>query len=333
MFRYFGSKSTTAVAAADIALKNADVHTVADAFGGLGNIGAEFRRRGCSVTTCDLLNVAHAYQHTRLSCQRTPSFGRVRRQLGITSLDDVLSSVIQGARPSDWFSREYARRRQFFTVENAQAIASTWALIGRWVRRGLLTEAEKNFLIASFVDSVDACANTAGTYYAHLKHWDRKALKPYGFKWFPTEVGPKGTAILGDALTSLRDREFDVLYLDPPYNNRDYSRYYHLPETLAKFRAVPIDITSAAGQPVLRATEGSSIREAMKIPYLQGLIEEVGWKRLIVQYACGAYIDLETMKRTLRRYGKCSVTKLPALGYRTLTGSRAHTHYVFVVDK
>lgn len=296
-------------------------------------MGAEFRRRGYQVTTCDLLTLPNAFQHTRITCQRVPSFRRAKRELSLDSSQDVLAALRDRSSPSKWFVREYAEERMFFTPENAKGIASTWSTICRWNRLGWLTDNERKFLIASFLNCLDACANTAGTYYAYLKNWDRKALRPFCMNWFPTERGPSGVALQGDALENLSGKSFDVLYLDPPYNRRDYSRYYHLPETLAKLTAVRIDKYSQCGQPMKRATEGTSVRQAMTLPYLLNLINSVKWKRLVVQYADGAFIPTRELTQSLSRLGSLKIHKVPALGYRTTSGARNQIHHVVVVNR
>lgn len=334
MFRYFGSKASTAPLVADLAWDGFSPVTVADAFGGLGNMGAEFKRRGCKVTTCDILSFPNSFQHARIACQRIPSFLTVRKELGIDGVPQLLEVLNTTNKPSRWFIREYSDTRQFFTPENARRIGAAWAEIIRWNRKGWLSDSERKYVIASLINSADACANTAGTYYAYLKNWDRKALKPFVMQWLPVEAGQNaGVALQGDALECLADKKFDLLYLDPPYNARDYSRFYHLPETLAKLKTVRIDSDSKAGQPLQRSTMGTAIRNAMRPPYLVSLIDAVRWKRLVVQYAEGAYIPLKQLHNVLNEFGDVVTHEIPATGYRTTKGTRQQKHHVFIVDR
>lgn len=333
MFRYFGSKASTASVVADIALDGLKSATAADAFGGLGNIGAEFRKRGCKVTTCDLLSFPNAFQHVRVSCSRIPDFIFVKKHLGIKKKLDLVSYLNSQTSHDGWFLNEYAKTRGFFTMENGARIGGVWNKIREWKNLGLLNTDEEKFITASLLNSMDAVANTAGTYYAFLKDWDRKALKTFKFEWFDGIVkGPKGIAVKSDALSYLSGKSFEVLYLDPPYNSRDYSRYYHLPETLAKFSEIPIDPTSKSGQPSERPMEGAQIRDAMKLPYLLDLVEKVKWKRLVVQYAAGAHLSLDNLEEALSKAGTITTHKIPALGYQSINGSRQQMHHVFVID-
>ncbi len=334
MFRYFGSKASTASLVADIAWEGFNPVTVADAFGGLGNMGAEFKRRGCKVTTCDLLSFSNTFQHARIVCLRIPSFSKVCTGLGVEGVSQLIEVLNAAHQPSRWFIREYSETRQFFTPENARRIGAAWIEIVRWNQRGWLSDSERKYVIASLLNSADACANTAGTYYAYLKSWHRKALKQFSMQWLPIEPGQMaGVALHGDALKCLANKTFDLLYLDPPYNSRDYSRYYHLPETLAMLRIVRIDTNSKAGQPVRRSTHGTTIREAMRSPYLIKLIEAVQWRRLVVQYAEGAHIPMKEFHSLLGEFGSVATYEIPATGYRTTKGTREQKHHVFIVDR
>lgn len=334
MFRYFGSKASTANIVADLALAGiSGSKTVADPFGGLGNIGAEFKKRGHAVTTCDLLSFPHAFQYVRIECQKRPSFTKLKAAIGAISEAQLIDILNTPDQVSDWFVKEYSFERRFFTEANARRIGSAWSKIRQWSEYNLISDSERKFLIASLLNSLDAVANTAGTYYAYLKSWGRKPLKAFEFRWLEITPGPiAGSTLQGDAVDCLKGMEFEILYLDPPYNDRDYSRYYHLPETLAHLRDVAIDSTSKAGLPLSRPTAGSFIRSAMRLPYIAELIESVKWKRLIVQYAEGAYIPLDDLQTLLCRYGVVETTKIQALGYQSKNGSRQQAHHVFVVN-
>ncbi|HBO3498547.1 hypothetical protein IPC1122_09150 [Pseudomonas aeruginosa] len=334
MFRYFGSKASTAHLVADIALRDYKDISVADAFGGLGNIGAEFKKRGCAVTACDLLHFPNSFQHTRLACTEPPTFSKILNKLNLKTHDEILTHLNQIRSNDSWLYHEYAEKRAFFTKSNADRINSAWREIANWKQAELLSIDEEKFLTASLLNSMDAVANTAGTYYAHLKNWNRKSIKDFHLDWFPGIInGPKGTAILGDALSCLSGKKFDILYLDPPYNNRDYSRYYHLPETLATYRESIIDPHSKCGQPLERPSKGPQIRNAMKLPYLLDLIDSVKWERLVIQYADGAYIPLEQLQKELTKFGRLKVHKIAALGYQSTKGTRRQIHHVFIIDK
>lgn len=333
MFRYFGSKTSNATTVAEIAMRGFSGKSAADAFGGLGTIGAVLKHAGLRVTTCDVLHMPNAFQHSRIVCQQRPSFRKLRKEVGFSSSDELLAYLNTRSLGRSWIVDEFSDARPFFTRENAVKIAGSWNAIKRWDQAGLLTESERKYLIASLLNGVDACANTAGTYYAYLKHWHRKALRPFQFKWIPVQQGSiAGEALIGDAQACLRGKSFDLLYLDPPYNFRDYSRYYHLPETLAKLERPKTNPHSLSGQPLGQLDTSPLVRRSAKLAYLDGLISSVRWKRLVVQYCEGSHIPMSELRDMLSSKGKFEEHILPALGYTTSSHTREQKHHVFIVN-
>jgi adenine-specific DNA-methyltransferase len=333
MFRYIGSKSSTSANISSLINDLIGVGTVADAFGGLGTIGAELRERGHHVTTCDVLNFPHAFQIARIEGKARLPFVELSHQTGLSSMDEIRHKLNSSTASRSWIVQEYSQQRKFFTYANALAIAGAWHQIKRWNDAQLLNRRETALLVASLLNSMDAVANTAGTYYAYLKKFHRKALKPFKFEWLPvTEGRYVGKALHGDALSCLRGKNFDVLYLDPPYNDRNYASYYHLPESMSMLKRPQTNPDRMSGVPKGVHPGSACIRDGMTIDYIEKLASEVGWKWLIVHYCDGALIPLPTIRKRLSQFGRVHEQTLPALGYTTSKIVRTIDHHVFVVS-
>jgi adenine-specific DNA-methyltransferase len=309
------------------------VGTVADAFGGLGTIGAELRECGHRVTTCDVLNFPHAFQIARIEGRAKLPFAELKRQTALHSMHEIQDKLNSSVVSRSWIVEEYSKQRKFFTYENALAIAGAWHQIKRWHDAQLLTRRETALLVTSLLNSMDAVANTAGTYYAYLKTYHRKAIKPFKFQWFPVSGGRYvGEALHGDALSCLQGKEFDVLYLDPPYNERNYASYYHLPESMSMLRRPRTNPSRSSGVPITTHPGAISIRNGMTMDYIEQLAFNVNWKWLVVHYCDKALIPLSTMRERLKRFGSVQEYTLPALGYTTNKIARTINHHVFVVS-
>ena len=96
-----------------------------------------------------------------------------------------------------------------------------------------LTSKEYYMLIASLLYSIDRIANTVGHYDAYFKRdfiKDTFFMKPID----PVEV--KEVSIFREDTNFLVKKiNADIVYIDPPYNSRQYSRFYHILETLTKW--------------------------------------------------------------------------------------------------
>lgn len=102
-------------------------------------------------------------------------------------------------------------------------------------RRTNLNEKEKSILIASLVYSADKCSNTVGHYDAYRKI--NNIEDKFIFKLInPLDTELKRIKIFrDDSNTLVRNIKADVAFIDPPYNSRQYSRFYHLLEVLVKW--------------------------------------------------------------------------------------------------
>jgi adenine-specific DNA-methyltransferase len=93
--------------------------------------------------------------------------------------------------------------------------------IAEWSAARLLSATEQGLLIAALIEAADKVANTAGTYFAYLKQIYRKAAKPLSLLPFQlSNNGYANSCNLIDARDLVTACHADILYLDPPYNER-----------------------------------------------------------------------------------------------------------------
>jgi adenine-specific DNA-methyltransferase len=124
----------------------------------------------------------------------------------------------------------------YFTTSNATRIDAVREQLDEWRDARLISDAERYVLLASLLEALDAVANTTGVYAAYVKSWQSNALRPLRLRPpdMTTGTGLACRALQGDINTlSGKLGSADILYLDPPYNSRQYSGYYHIPELVA----------------------------------------------------------------------------------------------------
>src|SRR5690606_491246 len=126
--------------------------------------------------------------------------------------------------------------RNYFTSENGQKIDAVRIQIEVWKKNSKITEEAYFFLLASLLESADKVANTASVYGAFLKHIKVSAakkmvIKPAVFQQTENEH----QVFQQDSNSLIKKIEGDILYLDPPYNARQYGANYHLLNTIAKY--------------------------------------------------------------------------------------------------
>ncbi|MCX8480906.1 MAG: DNA adenine methylase, partial [Sediminibacterium sp.] len=97
-----------------------------------------------------------------------------------------------------------------------------------------LTNKEYNILLASLIYNIDKIANTVGHFDAYIKKTIRnpniefKLINPIDFAGL--EIYKENANVLAQKISA------DITYIDPPYNSRQYSRFYHLYENLINWK-------------------------------------------------------------------------------------------------
>ena len=119
---------------------------------------------------------------------------------------------------------------KYFTSETALRIGDIREKINQLFIANTINFQEKSILLTSLLYAMDRVANTVGHYDAYIKKEptrDNFVLKLPNINY----KANKGNQIYNqDANTLIRQIECDVLYIDPPYNSRQYCDSYHLLE-------------------------------------------------------------------------------------------------------
>lgn len=229
--------------------------TVCDLFAGSAVVGRYFRGRGSRVVANDLMASSYLFQRLYLEWDRAPEFEPLRREIDLAVAP--IPSEPDPDLPGDWsvvrsvfrhlecdvdpvegvLTRQYSPAgpagRQYFRPERAARLDGILAALRRWRADGWIDEPELAFLVAVLIDAADRRANISGTYGAFLKTWQTNTAGPIELRLPALAAGPKGRGHCGDARALIPEVDADLLYLDPPYNGRQYPSNYHLFEVIA----------------------------------------------------------------------------------------------------
>jgi adenine-specific DNA-methyltransferase len=124
----------------------------------------------------------------------------------------------------------------YFSDENAQKCDMIREKIEERKEDKKITDDEYYFLLTSLLEAIDKVANTASVYGAFLKQLKKSAKKP--MELVPVELFENDNEhdIFNEDINKLvANTKHEVVYLDPPYNHRQYSGNYHILETIAKY--------------------------------------------------------------------------------------------------
>lgn len=325
--RYLGSKTLLVHQILNLIGEHDPGAVFCDPFGGIGTVGKFMKQNGFSVVSGDVLNFAHFFQKSLIEMDTTPSFSFLKNKS-----DQALVEYLNSAIAEDgWFISEYSEKRCFFTEQNAKHIQGCIDEIWEWNARGYLSKEEYALLIASLVQSMDKVANTAGTYYAYLKNTYRKAVQPFRFALLPTTEGRYPChARLEDANELVKNQKCSILYLDPPYNEREYSQYYHLPETVA-LGCIP-EPTGKSGIPKRAINRSAYTKRTEAKKQFSDLICNANAEMIIFHYADNGLIDEESTREILNTRGRVQEYYFDCKGYRTVKDNNKQSrHHIYKV--
>lgn len=197
-----------------------------------------------------------------------------------------------------------------------------------------LTKKEYDILLSSLLYSIDKVANTVGHYETYFKkdnfedNFYLRSIKPL-----------KVNNIIihrEDSNKLAKNIEADVVYIDPPYNSRQYSRFYHVLETLTKWNKPKLFGTALKPK---EENMSDYCRVKAKVR-LSELVHDLKTKYLIVSYnntyesksnSSRNKITLEELEYILNTKGE---TKIFEKNYKHFnagnTDFKNHKEYLFV---
>ena len=205
---------------------------IADLFGGTGIVSHHFRTLGSTVISND----AELFSSI-ITSAFTKSVYNDKCKVTINTLNNELKTGKKLGYVTKNYSPYESCERKFFTVENAQKIDYVRERIEEL--RNELCEQDYTFILASLIVSADAVSNVPAVYGCYLKNFKAKAQKD--LKIIPvhtmTTVAHQDSKtfnqdVLSDEL--LGNITVDAVYLDPPYNERQYSKNYFPLNIIAK---------------------------------------------------------------------------------------------------
>lgn len=160
-----------------------------------------------------------------------------------SKLEECINSINKmNALPGKegFFYKNYSEQsgRLYFSNDNAKKIDACRIFIEERVNNPYI----KSYLLYCLLEAFSSVSNTTGVQAAFLKKLKERAQKNIVIQP-QTSLYKYGLVktFNKDILSLLTNKEFrdgykeDILYIDPPYNERQYAPNYHLYETLVKY--------------------------------------------------------------------------------------------------
>lgn len=196
--------------------------------------------------------------------------------------------------------------RQYFSDYNGKKIDTIRRKIQEWSDTKKISSNLYYFLLTSLLESADKVANTASVYEAFLKTIKKPALKE--LKLLPANfiLNKNSHQVFNeDSNELIKKISGDILYLDPPYNHRQYSSKYHILNTITLY-----DEFTPKGKTGLREYNRSDYSKKRKVhESFEELIQNAQFKYIFLSYNNEGLMSEEDVKNIMQKYGKYSLIK------------------------
>ena len=193
--------------------------------------------------------------------------------------------------------------RKYLSEENAKLIDGLRIQFDKWLKENKINSLEYFYLVSLVVEATPFVSNIAGTYGAYLKNWDKRSFKKLYLN--PLNIinnNKKNKSYNEDCNNLIKKIEGDILYLDPPYNSRQYLPNYHLLETIAKY-----DDPQIKGKTGIREYQNQKSNFCNKSyaqDALENLISNANFKYILLSYNSEGIISEKTLENLLKKYSK-----------------------------
>jgi adenine-specific DNA-methyltransferase len=301
--RYIGNKAKLTDWILSIILKETkNVNIFADLFAGTASVSYAASRYFKDIIINDILVANNTIYKAFFKQEKWNKYL-------LQTIIDAYNNIDASSLEDNYFSIYFGDK--FFDKMNSRLIGFIRDDIEK--RKPELNEKEYSILLTSLIYSIDKIANTVGHFDAYIKksiHYKKLDLRLIN----PIE-GPNFTIYREDANILAEKINADLVYIDPPYNSRQYNRFYHLYETLVKWNKPKLYGTAL--KPI---AENSSIYCTVKAKHaFQLLIDDIKAKYIVVSYNNTYFsksnssenkIKLETIEEILNNKGKTKIFEL-----------------------
>lgn len=266
--RYTGSKYKLLDWIEELVLENCEGEIFFDVFAGTGVVSAHMSKHYKKIIMNDFL------YSNEIIYKAFFGSGEYDETV-IEKYREQFQKINPNRLKDNYFSQNFGGK--YFSNNDAKLIGKIREEIKKLKRR--LSDREYCILLASLVYSMDKVANTVGHYDAYRKINNIEDRFVYELI-NPEKSSEKYSIYRMDANKLVRKVKADIAFIDPPYNSRQYSRFYHVLENVVRWKKPQLE--GAALKPQAENMSEYCRSSAPKV--FADLIKHIDVKYIVVTY-------------------------------------------------
>ncbi|MCW6676401.1 Dam family site-specific DNA-(adenine-N6)-methyltransferase [Aerococcaceae bacterium NML180378] len=321
--RYIGSKKLLIPEIKKMLDKHkvGDEEIFLDLFAGT-NAVSNFFKQHYTVYSNDILYFNYAKAKAVIENNSHLKFNRLR-EIGIVNPLEHLQNL---NGKIGYYTQNYSPIGEcmYLSQENTEKIDSIRDTIENWHLQQLLTEYEYFYLLNSLIEAIPYVSNITGTYGAFLKHWDKRSLNSLSLteEMIYNNHRPN-RAFNEDANELVKKIKADIVYIDTPYNSRQYASNYHLLENIARHQKPHLKgVTKIFDWKNLKSDYSTKTKALQAMSDLLGNIDA---RHIILSYNTEGIISESDLTLLLKEHaynGQVDIKRIPYRKYQSKQKSR-----------
>lgn len=199
-----------------------DITSIADIFAGTGAVSSAFTDK--VIITNDLMYSNYICNYAWFGAEEYDPQIIIDCVVRYNALTDLEDNYMTDNFADTYFSRDDCAKIGYIR-EDIEVL----------YKKGDINTRERAILITSLLYAMDKIANTCGHYDAYRKGVEfDKSLELY-VPMAKRQNNPNNQCFNMDSNELVKNVEADLVYIDPPYNSRQYCDAYHLLENVARW--------------------------------------------------------------------------------------------------
>ncbi len=299
-------------------------YRMCDLFAGAGSVARHFAPLTKQTTANDIEYFSYLLNHAYLATTTLEDYAQQLSRL----------NALEGRK--GWISTHYACEsgRLYFSDENAGRIDAIRQEIESWKQSALIDTERYRLLLATLIVASSAVANTTSVFSAFLKTLKKSAQKPLVLQALDITPTPHAKHLVynADANTLIQNLQGEILYLDPPYNLRQYGANYHLLDSIARY--IPFTPRGKTGLGAYHSSRYSRQKHAFEA--LSNLLLRANFPYIFLSYSSDGIIEnkaIEELMRGIGEYHQASILHKRFNAKNATAASHRTIEYLHILHK
>jgi len=292
-----------------------------DLFSGTSYVGYYYKQKNNFIISNDTEKYSYILSNAYLNSKYDE---KIQEKINYLNSLEPISGLIY---------ENYCCDKMYFTEKNGKKIDAIRMNIEKLKENNEITQNEYYYLLACLLISSDKIANIPSVYGCYLKNYKKSSLKEIKLEPIHFIKNEYENKIYNDDIKNIcKNDEYDIVYLDPPYNGRQYSKNYHILNYISEYKN--IEIYGKTGLFKNLFTSNFCKKKNIKKDF-EYIIENLNTKYIFMSYNNEGILSKKYIEKIFSEFGKIETKEIEYKRFKSFkyNDSGYTTEYLFCLNK